>query len=34
MIMKKFFLSACALFGLFAAAAAQNDTVNVKQLDF
>lgn len=31
--MKKFVLSACALFGLFAAAAAQNDTVNVKQLE-
>ncbi len=31
--MKKFVLSACALFGLFAAAAAQNDTVNVKLLE-
>lgn len=31
--MKKFFLSACALFGLLATAAAQSDTVNVKLLE-
>ena len=33
MIMKKFVLSACALFGLLATAAAQSDTVNVKLLE-
>ncbi len=31
--MKKFILSACALFGLLATAAAQSDTVNVKLLE-